>query len=399
MCKKNLIILFLILVFIGHAFGQKKKHRRILKDSIISNFKNNSSVLMSYQNGYVFPTNDFVKGNNAANVTISNFQTFSLKFTKQTLGKKLWEQLYHYPEYGIGIYLADFYNFDEIGFPIAFYGYYTSPIQRGKKITLNYELGLGFAFNWEKYSPSNTYNNAIGAKYTSYIDLGLKTEYKLSEKIVLNFSFSLTHFSNGRLKSPNLGLNTISPKFGLKYNLNKCPPLFIKQIIPKHTKRNELFLSVFTGSKNIIFDTLNVTLSDKYEGETFSIYGISAVFNQQISYKSKIGLGCDLSYDGSINTQTAMDDGELEVNDGPFFDNLHISVFPSYELLVNKVSIVIQPGFYIYRKKIKNQSPDFYQRIGLKYNIYKKFYIGLNLRAYNFYFSDFIEWKIGYVIK
>ena len=49
--------------------------------------------------------------------------------------------------------------------------------------------------------------------------------------------------------------------------------------------------------------------------------------------------------------------------------------------------------FYLYRKEMKNQSPVFYQRIGIKYYFYTNFLVRLNLKVYKFRISDFIEWK------
>ena len=363
-------------------------------------FKANSlAISAAYQNGYIFPTNDFIRGVNLERDTIDSFQAFAFKFTKQTLGDKLWEQIYKYPEYGLGVYLAEFDNPKEIGLPLAIFGYYTAPFHRWERLAFNYELGLGFAFNWNNYSIINIYNNAIGSKNTVYIDLGLKAEYQLTKDFFLDVGFSLTHFSNGRLKAPNYGINTVAPKVSLKYNLNSNEFNFKEDVIPKYECNNEFYISTFYGMKNIIYDSLNIELSEKFEGESFDVVGISVMYNRQISYKSKIGLGIASSYDGSVNTQVAIDDGEIEIEEGPFKDNIQLSIFPSYELVVNKVSVVIQPGFYVYRKKIKNQSSTFYQRIGLKYNFYNDFYIGLNLRAYDFYISDFIEWNIGYSFK
>lgn len=368
------------------------------KDSIEIKKKNDYSIAFNYQNGYVFPTNDFVRGVNAENDVIDAFQTFSLKLTKQTAGNKLWEQIYKYPVYGLGMSVFDFYNPEEIGIPIAVFGYFSAPFINRERFKFSYETAFGLAFKWKNYSPSNSYNNAIGAKQTAYIDLGLKTEYQLSKRLCLEAGFSLSHFSNGRLKAPNLGLNTIAPKFSLRYQINPQKSDLIKQEVPKYKSNNEVYLSAFTGLKNIIYDSLNVNLSEKYEGETFNVTGISALYNRQISNKSKIGIGFDISYDGSHQTQTSIDEGNTEVENGLFVDNIHISVFPSYELIVNKVSIIIQSGFYLYRKNIKNQSPVFYQRIGLKYNFYNDFYVGLSLRAYQYHLSDFIEWNIGYRI-
>jgi hypothetical protein len=78
----------------------------------VGNHKNriwkNSSLQGVYQKGYVFATNDFLKGTNIEANRINAFQTFSLKFSTQTTGDKLWQQLYKYPNLGIGVYVADF---------------------------------------------------------------------------------------------------------------------------------------------------------------------------------------------------------------------------------------------------------------------------------------------------
>jgi hypothetical protein len=80
-----------------------------------------TSLQADYQKGYVFATNDFVRGINVESDRIYGFQTFSLKLSSQSDGEKLWEQLYKYPDWGIGIYMADFFNPKEIGRPLALY--------------------------------------------------------------------------------------------------------------------------------------------------------------------------------------------------------------------------------------------------------------------------------------
>jgi len=390
---KRLLVLFSFIILSSFVDAQTD----ILQTK--KSFFDNKYFTASYQNGYVFPTNDFVRGINAENDVIDAFQTFTIKFIKQTIGTKSWEQNYKYPEYGLVMSVLNFYNPEEIGLPIAFFGYFSAPFLRTEKFIFAYEVGLGIAFNWKNYSPANLYNNAIGAKETSYIDLGLKTRFKLAKRLSADVGFSLSHFSNGRLKEPNFGLNTIAPKLSLHYKINAQKTKWIVSDLPKFKAKNELYLSTFYGLKNIIYDSLNISLSEKYEGESFTVFGISALLNRQIGYKSKIGLGFDISYDGSHQTQISINNCYTEVSAGKLTDNIHISVYPSYELVINKVSLVLQPGFYIYRDHIENQNPVFYQRVGLKYNFYKDFYIGLNLRAYQFHVSDFIEWNLGYRIK
>jgi hypothetical protein len=191
---------------------------------------------------------------------------------------------------------------------------------------------------------------------------------------------------------------TIAPKISLKYNFYE-PPSFIKQEIPEYKKENEWLISVFGGKKNVIFDSVNIDIIEKYEGVNFPVFGVSTTINRQISYKSKIGIGMSMSYDGSINAQVAVDANELEAVDGPFSDKLQVSIYPSYEFVINRFSLILQPAFYIYRKKLKNQSPVFHQRIGIKYHFSDNFFAGITLRDYQFHISDFIEWNVGYRIK
>ena len=83
------------------------------QDSVF-NTKNDTfsalSLQVMYQNGYVFATNEFLRGLNSESEKINAYQAVVLKFSKQTTGKKLWEQLYKYPHWGIGLYVADFHK-------------------------------------------------------------------------------------------------------------------------------------------------------------------------------------------------------------------------------------------------------------------------------------------------
>jgi hypothetical protein len=368
-------------------------------DKFKTQFFNNTAIEGMHQNGYIFPTNDFVRGHNTEKDTIDAFRAFSLKFSKQTTGEHQWEQLFNYPRYGIGFSLYDFHNPEEIGTPLAVYGFFNAPFKRWEKWSLNYEIGFGATFNWKYFNPvTNKYNTAIGAGQSFYIDAGLLVNYQLNQHLNMETGFSLTHFSNGALKKPNKGLNTIAPKISVKYSFDEFPT-FSKREIKTFQAKNEYLLSLFVGKKNVIFNDANIDVVEKFEGINFPVFGISSIYNRQVSYKSKFGIGMSLSYNGAINAQVAVDNNELEATDGWFADKLQISIYPSYELIVNKFSLVLQPAFYIYRKKLKNQTPVFHQRIGLKYRISKKLFTSITLRDYKFQVSDFIEWHIGYKIK
>ncbi len=388
MTRRFIFILSAFYIFVPiNTSGQKTDTVAAIHDN---------SLQLFYQNGYVFPTDPFLRGDNAVSDGVDAYQAFSLRFSKQTHGNKIWEQLYNYPDWGGGIYVADFYNPAEIGIPIAIYGFFNASFIRWRLFSFNYTLALGLAFNWKYYGPTNIYNLSIGAPFTVYIDAGINMAYRIAQRWDASIGVSLSHFSNGALKRPNRGINTVAPKIALKYHFNPERSAFNHQVIPVFSGSNEWLISIFAGSQNILTDTSNISVEDKYEGIYFPVFGILTGYNRYVSYKSKIGFGMSLTYDGSVNARIAIENGEPEVMDAPFTDKLQISIYPSYSLVVNKFSIILQPGFYIYRKKCAIQTPLFYQRIGLNYQIHKNLVAGLNLRAYNFHVSNYIEWNVGY---
>lgn len=349
------------------------------------------------QYGDVLATNPYLKQSYSLANATNEFAAISLQLLKQTSGEKIWEQKFGFPQYGIGIYSAHFFNNNQFGTPIAIYGLLKAPFKRWNKLSFNYEGGFGFTFNWEAFNPAeNNYNISMGAAESVFIDLGANLTYELGSHFDLGFGYSFTHFSNGALKSPNQGLNTFSPKISLSYRVNRFRPKLLIQPDLAFRKNTSVDFSVFGGAKNVIYKGNDVDTITKYKGVYYPVYGFTTVVNRQVNYKSKLGIGMSLSYDGSYNSTVFVDNGELEPTEGFHGNKLSLSIFPSYELVINKLSVVLQPGFYVLRKQSVNKKPVAYQRLGLHYQISRNLFTGINLRAYNYHISDFIEWTLGY---
>lgn len=355
------------------------------------------SVQTMYQPGAVFQTNDFVRGINLENEAIDRFHAFALRVANQTTGEREWERRFLNPHYGIGLYVADFFEAEQIGLPIAIYGFFNAPFYRKKRLSFNYELGFGFTFNWRSFDPvTNEYNIALGAGQSFLIDAGVNVRYALSPLTSIELGTSLTHFSNGGIKQPNFGVNNIAPRLILARNLQPVP---VYQRPPKdndHTPKSEYLLTVFGGEKNVIYDSIDVGLAEKWDGVDFPVVGLNAVYHRHLAYKTKIGFGLGLSYDGSVAAQIDIDDGELEAAPTSFSDKLQVSAFLSYEFSINRIAVAMEPSFYLHRKKTANQTPIFHQRIGLKYYFLEDISVGITLRSYKFHVSDFVEWTVGY---
>lgn len=356
-------------------------------------------VITGYaQYGDILATNPFLRQAFSASNAAEEYAAFSLQFMKQTTGEKYWEQVYGFPQYGLGVYTATFFNKNGLGTPIALYGVFKAPFVRWNKLSLNYEAGFGFTFNWESFSPTeNNYNPSLGAEQSFFIDAGVSLGYQLSRHFDLGFGYDFTHFSNGALKSPNSGLNIFSPKLTLNYRLNPFNAEQLKKPFPPYIKNTTIDFSVFGGTKNVIYLNNNaVDTITKYRGVYYPVYGFSVLINRQLDYKSKVGIGIGLSYDGSNNSTVIVTNGELEPQGGFQANRLALSVFASYELVIDRLSLVVQPGIYVLRNQTTNVKPIAYQRLGLQYQLRKNLFAGISLHAYNLHVSDYLEWTLGY---
>ena len=61
-------------------------------------------------------------------------------------------------------------------------------------------------------------------------------------------------------------------------------------------------------------------------------------------------------------------------------DYKRVGLFIGHELFINKLSIETQLGYYVY--KPFNYETDIYQRVGVKYYIYKNIFSGVGLKTH-----------------
>jgi len=352
-----------------------------------------------FESGRVQSSNQFLKKLNATGEELGEFTALSFQILKQTTGKELWEQYYQYPKYGIGIYGARFFQNNYLSTPIALYGTYEAPLKKWNKLSLNYNAGFGVTFNWESYNPvENNQNISLGAVLTSYIDAGLSLSYEISPHFDFGVGYSFTHFSNGAMKIPNFGLNTMAPRFSLKYIVNRFESPKVKPIFPPYIQNTTLDLSVYGGEKNVIYPDQNIDTASVFNGLYYPVFGINAILYRQINYKSKIGIGMTMSYDGTKNAVVDVVRGLPDPDQSLRKENITLSIYPSYELVFNKIALFAQPSFYIIKHQTTYMRPLFYARVGFKYQLSNNLYTGLALHSYNAHKADHIEWTMGYRI-
>ena len=347
--------------------------------------KQNFIISAAYGNGSTMATNPFVEGDNLQGKPIENYQFFSLKALWQNPGYKDWQKVYKGPYYGFGFSIGDFYNPKEIGYPISCYGVLGIPIFRLKKLELFSEAQFGFAANWKAYdSIANPKNIVIGGGLTVHLDIALKMHYNLNKHFDIGAGVSFVHFSNGGFERPNRGFNIYSPFAEVRYRFAKRPNY--KNIEkPKNLKKyNDLYFMLGYGDHQLVEHEL--------DSNYFAVAGLSVIYFKQISNGFRIGGGTDFNYWWGLN---ANNDGTIGARKA---ENLTIGLIIQPEMIINKMTLVGGIGVYALHLHYGNFQQT-YQRLGVRFDVYKNWSFGINVRAVNFMLAELMEFNIGYKIR
>lgn len=344
--------------------------------------------------GSILPTNSYLQ-----NYKDPEYLGYSLNVLKQTSGKKNWEKLYNYPQYGIGFSYFDFLKNKEMGNPFSIYGIYRSKIKQWNHLKWYHDINIGISFNSIPFnSDAEYYNISVSKKTNMYISLGTGLHYELGRYFDIGVNLKYNHLSNGGTQMPNKGLNIIAPQLSLVYYPERIEPLK-NETTPLQTKKhNTLELSVFGGQKNVHYRGENRNLLKLYDGYDYNIYGTEVFYMRQYSAKSAYGLGVGITKDEQYNHTMYVQDSALYQKKRFSHDQLLFSIIPTYRLMIDKLYVNVGLGYYAFKKTKKYDNSALFQRLSLQYQISDQFFASFGINAYNLHQANYLEWKIGYTL-
>lgn len=314
-----------------------------------------------------------------------------MRFGVSTYGKRAWQKSWKYPTYGIGYYQTDWEATNYLGNPSAIFMFFNAPlIGAQKKFSFNYDIGIGASYNFLAYNPeTNPENDLIGSDVNVYLNFRGELNYELSNRLNADLGIGWTHFSNGRTRTPNIGVNMVGLDLGVKYHFrpskkelytgDNFKPLILDPEVQEFVPFYEYYTVASGGWR---------TSSNDVDSET--IYGVgSLVFDvaRHYGHIGKYGLGFDLFYDSGM----VEDYPEGTSNSEFLFTGIHFG----HELKIQKFAFVTQLGLYLQDKPGKG---NIYTRFALRYDITKNLHIRGGLKTLNGFAADFIEWGVGYSI-
>jgi hypothetical protein len=304
-------------------------------------------------------------------------------FSKKTNGNQEWESIYNYPDYGGYFLYQDFKN-EKLGQCYAIGAHYTFYFLNRH---LTVKIAQGAAMTTNPYNKiTNSKNTAFGSKFMANTDF--MVNYK-KENLVGNFGlqagFTFTHFSVGRMKSPNSGLNTVGLNVGVNYNFREVQYRKIDTTLAR-----QKFIEPIRF--NFVFRS-GVNESPVIGSGQKPFYHIGAYADKRLGRKSALQLGSEL-FLTTANKEyirfksIAYPEDPIDADT----DYKRVGVFIGHELFINRVSIETQLGYYVYDPS--KLDIDFYDRVGMKYYITKKIYGAIAVKTHGF-LAEALEFGVG----
>ncbi len=320
-----------------------------------------------------------------------HYMAYEISVMKATYGRTRWEFMYNYPLIGISYWYSNLGNTRPLGDAHALFPFINFPLLRSQDFNLYFRLGAGLGYLTRKYHRYDNYENlAIGSHINGCINLLLEARWRLGKRFMASGGVSLVHFSNGAIKQPNYGLNMPGVNVALAYRLSRENPYLRQKLMPR------LVPFEFDGKKFLQVD-VNVAFGVKDYQATLgngASYGVATIYGNllwPVKFKSRLGFGLDLSYDGSDEKLLAL----RGVNPEHRIDLVRTGINGAYELNFSRMAIMLNLGVYL--TGLDKSDGYVYEKVALRFGITDRLFAGIMLRAH-YARADFVSFGLGYRI-
>lgn len=326
------------------------------------------------------------------------YSVFEFRFGIRGYGQESWHQIYHYPTFGLGIYQAYFIpRNNQLGNPGAIYMFFNQKLLGNDKISFGYDLSGGLSYNFLNYDPvHNPEQLAIGTAQNIIFQLEAESAFRILERLDGSVGIGFTHFSNGRIRTPQRGVNLYHLTGKLRYHMGanyrkqglregwpKVRPEPIHHILPKFNPRWEFYICASGGVATPEGEHLWVDRDLRY---FVASTDLSSFYHY--AYFGKLGLGFDLFWDASLNEHHGTPGSSL-----PFAEEFYWGTHIGHEFMIHRFRVVSHLGINLAQREYKGK---WYGRIGLRFDFTKRLFLRSTLKFPAGFKADFIEWGIGY---
>ena len=306
---------------------------------------------------------------------------FELTALQQQTGNDQHTVLHRCPLKGIGLEFRNFGYNQVLGSAISITGFMNFPlVQTQKNLCFDLLIGTGLGYitrHYDKYE--NPTNNAIGSALNAKVSVKFALT-KYARFMHFGGGIEFAHYSNGTIKTPNLGLN--SPSLFLRAGYN-----FSERVV---------------GPKRINKEKTNCEFSHNLSAELIGTgKEIGAVpFEPQLYPVAAGRLGYTYSKCGLWGAELALDIIHNEANFHKYNDTtfvrsdiLQVGIYAGGFVQFYQMQLAFGLGYYV--RDIINAEGLVYNRVGYRWYFCENWFGLFNVKA-NYGKADYFEFGIGY---
>lgn len=210
------------------AFTVRAEVTDSLRAEVPSKTRGIVGVAAGVNTGYILPHNPVVKGLLTGRNLVTASQV-SAVWRANASNASEDDLMYGLPRFEAGLMVFDFstaplhrtqhtdiitqFTADKpssIGQMITPYAAMNRPLVRGSRMEFGYRLEQGFGISTRPYNKqTNPENELIGSPVSVFVGLGFYADARLSSHWTIGLTGNFHHYSNGRMREPNIGVNPI----------------------------------------------------------------------------------------------------------------------------------------------------------------------------------------------
>ncbi len=303
--------------------------------------------------------------------------------TRQTTGASFWDQLYHYPEYGVSLFYSTLGNDEHLGRELAltsFVRYYWRSEGRLRPYT---RLGIGGTYATRKFDAYDNYQNvAIASHLNVHVNLRFGAKLTLSETLSTQAGLSFDHLSNANTSEPNRGLNYVTAFAGVQYQLVPPASRTVRAALPELPGKNSLALVAYLGRKS----------PSSAQSEYYLASALGVEYVRRVNWGFAVGAGVDLTHNSA--TRPTLAARRETFRDG---DSFGAGVNVSQALVYRRSRLMVQSGVLLTGEERIMRSV-LYNRAIFEYAVADQYLFRLVMRS-KLHVLNYAELGIGYKLR
>ncbi|HTF05679.1 MAG TPA: acyloxyacyl hydrolase [Bacteroidia bacterium] len=313
---------------------------------------------------------------------VKHVYAVELDVWKQTTGNRYWHEPFHYPQVGIAATSISLGDPQRLGTGLGLYPFINFPLgKKERNLKMHFRIGWGLGWVTKSFDPeTNHKNNAIGSKFNACMDLRFDLRWRISDAFQVQSAIGMTHFSNGALKFPNLGINLPMINVGVHYRIGQgngdCKnDAYDTNDSLRNDSRWHITVQVAGGA-----NALEVANPKRY-----GVFNILSCMMKQTSTRHRFGFGVDVMWSGAIREKREARGGQVSVA-----GNIQPGIKFCYELVLGRMSWPFEAGIYLYSPYMEHGI--MYNRYGVRYQCSEHLVAQVSLKT-NLFAAEY--WEVG----